>query len=226
MNWPDDYINKVICGDSREIMKGIPDGAVGLVVTDPPYGVGLGTTINGKAKDKGQMKYEDFDDTPEYVRTVCVPIINLCIQKSDRVILTPGNRNVWLYPPPDDSGVWFNPAGTSHGRWGYQLAQPILYYGKDPRAGLGSTASSCWGKNSSVANIKNTLHPCPKPLDFVKWLVHKGSIDVNDIILDPLAGSGTTLVAAKQLGRKYIGIDLSAKYCKIAEDRLRQEELF
>ena len=41
MKWPDDYINKVICGDCLEVMKGIPDGAVDCVVTDPPYGIGI-----------------------------------------------------------------------------------------------------------------------------------------------------------------------------------------
>ena len=41
MNWPDDYINKVICGDCLDVMRSIPDGAVDLVLTDPPYGIGL-----------------------------------------------------------------------------------------------------------------------------------------------------------------------------------------
>ena len=39
LNWPTDYVNRVICGDCLEVMKGIPDGAVDLVVTDPPYGL-------------------------------------------------------------------------------------------------------------------------------------------------------------------------------------------
>ncbi len=47
----------------------------------------------------------------------------------------------------------------------------------------------------------------------------------DDFILDPFAGSGTTLVASKELGRKYIGIDINPDYCEIQVDRLRQEQL-
>ena len=68
-------------------------------------------------------------------------------------------------------------------------------------------------------------HPTQKPLALIKWLVITFS-DKCDIILDPFLGSGTTAVAAKQLGRKYIGIEISEKYCQIARDRLRQEVLF
>jgi DNA modification methylase len=48
----------------------------------------------------------------------------------------------------------------------------------------------------------------------------------SDIILDPFAGSGTTCVAAKQMGRRFIGFEISQEYCAIARKRLRQEELF
>ena len=79
--------------------------------------------------------------------------------------------------------------------------------------------------NSTSGYIDDLGHPCPKPIEVMKWLVSRCSLG-NDIILDPLCGSGTTLVAAKQLGRKFIGIEISEKYCEIARGRLRQEMLF
>jgi len=68
-------------------------------------------------------------------------------------------------------------------------------------------------------------HETVKPISLIGALMEVSS-NPNDLILDPFLGSGTTAVAAKQLGRNYIGIEISEKYCKIAEDRLRQEVLF
>ena len=68
----------------------------------------------------------------------------------------------------------------------------------------------------------NNLHPTEKPVDLIKTLI--GS-NIGDLILDPFLGSGTTAVAAKQLGRNFIGIEISEKYVKIAKERLRQEVL-
>ncbi len=59
----------------------------------------------------------------------------------------------------------------------------------------------------------------------MSFLIQKSS-DKDSIILDPFAGSGTTCVAAKQLGRKYIGIEINPDYIKIAKERLKQGELF
>ena len=73
-------------------------------------------------------------------------------------------------------------------------------------------------------NKERNAHPIIKPLKVMKWCL--SLFPDCDIICDPFAGSGTTLVAAKQLGRKFIGIEIDPGYCKIAEDRLRQEELF
>ena len=64
-----------------------------------------------------------------------------------------------------------------------------------------------------------------KPVDIVSRLI-EASTDSDETILDPFAGSGTTLRAAKDLGRKAIGIEIEEKYCKIAAERLRQEVLF
>ena len=67
-------------------------------------------------------------------------------------------------------------------------------------------------------------HPTQKPVGLMEWCIKKAAGD--GVILDPYCGSGTTLVAAKRLGRKAIGIEISEKYCWIAIDRLRQRELF
>lgn len=67
-------------------------------------------------------------------------------------------------------------------------------------------------------------HPCPKPEPLMVELVALFT-DAGETILDPFMGSGTTLVAAKRLGRKAIGIEREEKYCEIAVKRLRQEAL-
>jgi site-specific DNA-methyltransferase (adenine-specific) len=68
------------------------------------------------------------------------------------------------------------------------------------------------------------LHPTQKPQKLMEYMVETYS-QANDLILDFAMGSGTTLVAAKQLGRKAIGIEIEEKYVKIAIERLRQEVL-
>jgi site-specific DNA-methyltransferase (adenine-specific) len=66
------------------------------------------------------------------------------------------------------------------------------------------------------------VHPTQKPLVLMRWLIE---LTVAETILDPYMGSGTTLRAAKDLGRKAIGIEIEERYCEIAANRLRQEVL-
>jgi len=70
-----------------------------------------------------------------------------------------------------------------------------------------------------ISGNDNTAHPTTKPLALMKILI-KSASRVGDLVLDPMCGSGTTAVAAKQLGRRFIGIEINPDYCKIAKDRL------
>lgn len=213
-------------GDCLEILPTL--GKVDAVITDPPYGISLGKTANGNARTRQRGAYSAFEDTPEYIQSVCVPAIQQCIGRFGRVIATTGQRHAWKYPEPDDIGCWFNPAGSSASKWGWLTSHIILYWGKDPRAGGSITANSVTGVGPT-AEDRLFDHPCPKPLSFMRWMVGKGTLD-GQSVCDPFMGSGTTGVACMILGRPFCGIELEEKYFDIACERMenvqRQERMF
>ena len=204
-------------GDSLKILETID--RVDLVLTDPPYGVGGGSGTIGNQR-KGRHAYKIFIDSKENIERLVVPIFRLALSKADRAIITPGPIMLTSYPAPDSFGVFYQPATAGMQRWGRADSQPIFYYGKDPRAGKTIQPSS-W--TLTEAPEKNG-HPCPKPIKAWSRLLEKGSL-AGETVLDPFMGSGTTLRAAKDLGRKAIGIELEEKYCEIAAKRMAQEVL-
>jgi hypothetical protein len=161
-----------------------------------------------------------FDDTRENVREIVIPIIARAIAHADCVVMTPGLAAMFDYPEPRAVGWIYYPSGANSGPWGFVCGQPIFYYGKDPYLAkqLGRLPN-CFASTESAGDSE---HPCPKPIGQMKWLVNRASLD-GDIILDPFMGSGTTLRAAKDLGRKAIGIEIEERYCEIAAKRMAQE---
>ena len=206
--------------DCRDILPHID--RIDLVLTDPPYGIDGARGGGNRARGKGKYEPDGWSDTPEYISEVCVPVISECIQKADRVILTPGKRHMRQYPDPQDIGCFWMPAAVGFSPWGVTTFQPILYYGKDPRSGRGQTPN---GK--ALTEPAGAIdHPCAKPINAWKWLLAKGSVDDGDLVFDPFMGSGTTLRAAKDLGKRAIGVEIEERYCEIAASRLQQEVLF
>ena len=214
------YENKDITiwhGDCREILPLI-DSNIDLLFTDPPYGIDGGRGTNSK---RGKGKYESglWEDTPEYIKDIVVPFVSDLIINTNRAVITPGKRHMFFYPSPSDIGCFWTPAAIGRGPWGFNSFNPILYYGRDPRAGLGS-----WPSGKLVVEAPETKeHPCSKPLNAWQWLLAKSCVDTSEIILDPFMGSGTTLRAAKNLGMKAIGIEIEERFCEIAVTRLGQE---
>jgi len=127
----------IYLGDCRDILPRLPK--VDLVLTDPPYGIDGARGNGNRARGKAKYIKTGWEDTPEYIAEVCVPVIASLVASVGRVILTPGNRYLHLYPmPPADIGCFWTPAGTGYGPWGTILFHSILYYGRDPRAGTGA----------------------------------------------------------------------------------------
>ena len=206
------------CGDCREILPTL--GPVDAVVTDPPYGVNFAGSATRHSLRSGQG-YASYEDTPDNVRDVIVPVIEECIKIAKAVVVTPGIPNARSYPQPHGEGVIWYPSGANRGPWGFVTHQPIYYYGKCPRLAHGQ-GSHPTGFQSTEAAEENG-HPCPKPILQMTWLVNRGS-QYGDTVLDPFMGSGTTGVACARLGRKFIGIEIEEKYFSIACRRIEQAQ--
>ena len=202
-------LNKIYCGDCLELMKELPDGCVDLVFADFPYG--------------NNTNYGLYQDTQENLVKLISKVIPELLRIGKVVAVTVGTMNLFHYPPPTWTLAWFVPAGTGYGKWGFCCWQPILVYGVDPylKNRLGSRPDAFVYTETSFKGG----HPCSKPLKVMEWIIQRCSVNPNDIILDPFAGSGTTLVAAKELRRQFIGIDIEQKYVDIARERLKQEVL-
>ncbi len=213
-------------GDCREVLPSL--GSFGATITDPPYGINGGRGGTSRARGRGNYEgtFSVDDDTPEFIRTVVVPVIEMAREKSTAVILTPGNKNFCLYPQPDSFGCMYQPQGTGAQRWGWCDSQPIFYYGRSPVQG--KFLEMCSFRVTQADGCDNG-HPCPKPLSFMTKLVAKGTV-AGDSVLDPFMGSGTTGVAAVQLGRSFVGIEVNDEYFDIACERIenaqRQNRMF
>ena len=218
LNWPDDFVNKVICGDCLEVMKGMPDQCVDLVLTDPPYGINGGR--GGGSKARGRGNYSGiFQDTREYIRDMVIGALKDCFRISRATIITPGSKNLDLYPQYDSFGCFYQPAAMGFQRWGMMDAQPILFYGEYYLQGIKPMPCSF----ILTEKPSCTEHPCSKPINaWIKLL--ERSCPKESIIFDPFLGSGTTAVAAIQTGRRFIGIEIDPGYCEIARRRIAQAQ--
>ena len=184
-------------GDCREILPEI--GKVDLVLTDPPYG--LNFKMNGGTWG---IKY-GHSDMAKWDYVVSQETIELILNKGITAIVWGANH--YVVPASRCWLVWEKPFMPT-------LSDCELAY----------TNIDAPAKSYNHNRESSKYHPTEKPLLLMKWC-----IDIADkhhiagTILDPFMGSGTTLVAAKQLGRRAIGIELEEKYCEIAAKRLGQE---
>lgn len=237
MTYPEDFIGKIINGDCLEVMKQMPDKCVDLVLTDPPYqfksqnslvGGGFMDFENKKhltnINESFGIEYNPLDFLNECKR-ICKVFNgyfftnkNLLKNYIDFAEMNEFNWELLIWSKP-------NPIPTMQGH--YLFDKEYIIFIRDQ----GATFNSDLGYQKYFTIIKHKIgdnnefaHPTQKPLDLVLNAI-KISSNENDVILDAYAGSGSFLKASQELKRRFIGIDISEKYCKIAEDRLKQQVL-
>jgi DNA modification methylase len=198
-------------GDCKQILPMLEP--VDLVLTDPPYGIG---EARGKNKSRGLLADpKDYgcaawDDAPPSRW-----MFDWLMEMSSHQIIFGGNffglpaSSCWLVWDKEINGdfadcelAWTNlrkAVRRLKWRWNGMLQE-------------------------NMAKKEYREHPTQKPLEVMKWAIEQAPPNCMTI-LDPFCGSGTTLRAAKDLGRKAIGIEIEEKYCEIAANRLRQEVL-
>jgi DNA modification methylase len=245
---PTDFENKIICGDSVEILKKLPDNCVDLVFTSPPYNFGL-----DYENHKDGTKWEDYFDKLFKIFSECIRvvkyggriIINVQPLYSDYIpihhIISKffmENKMIWR-----NEILWEkNNYNCKYTAWG-SFKSPSSPYMKYTWEFLevfskGDLKKNSEGKEADITNdefkewvlakwniapernMKEFGHPAMFPEKLVERVLKLFSFK-GDLILDPFNGIGTTTKVAKVTNRRYVGIDISEEYCKKAERRLR-----
>ncbi|HYF35132.1 MAG TPA: DNA methyltransferase [Prosthecobacter sp.] len=205
---------EIYCGESGELLPSLIHRA-NCFATDPPWGINGGR--GGRARFRKGDYRSDWPDTPEYISSVCIPVVRQLIDAGLPGAVTPGHRCYGIYPQAVSMGCFWQPCAVGFEPWGQCVMQPILYYGKDPRAGKGQSPTG----RQVTEHPPKIGHPCPKPQKAWNWLVRKVGLP-GWTIIDPFGGGGATAVAAQGLGMGAILIDREERYCETAANRLSQ----
>lgn len=214
--YQDDLVT-LFLGDCREITAWL---TADVLATDPPYGIAWRTNGGGGAGHTRGRKHQGIagdDDTTVRDTAIAVwgPTKPALVFGSFRAPAPGGVVETLVYRKPTDSGV----LGT---RTGFRRdVEPVYLLGAWPKRP--TQWSALIEARGGICNaIMRTGHPHTKPLDVMEQLIDACPPGV---IADPFAGSGSTLVAARNLGRHAIGVELEERYCETVARRLAQGAL-
>lgn len=215
----------VVCGDCLEIMPLMPDGCVDAVITDPPWGAN--TACNAQRFTRKASPWWSQVDTSKIVAHPDIvgddkefdpaPFI------STKAILWGANWYARRLPISGGWFIWDKRQGAEElAEKGWPLGEAELAWTNV----RGSTRvfRNLWSGLLRSEEKGQFFHPTQKPIRLMQWCIEQAKLDGHATILDPFCGSGTTCVAAKKLGRRWIGIEIDEKYCRIARNRVRNTE--
>jgi len=198
-------INSIICADCYDVLKQLPDKSVDLVLTDPPYGIGVSKSSEIGYKGFNVFAPKQWDSSapsPEFFEEIKRISKNQIIWGGNYFGL-PASR-CWL--------VW----DKGNGFYGRSYAEvEMAYTSFDSNAKIFKRDPLCNG------DYRFKVHPTQKPVPLFKWCLTNYS-NPGDLVLDPMCGSGTTALACHALGRRYICIEKESDYVEAARNRLLQ----
>ena len=226
--YQDDHVT-LYHGDCRDVLAGMPNQSVDAVITDPPY---TERTHKQAKSNKGKghgTRQIDFVAISDGDLDVIVAEMGRVTRRW--VVASLDYRHAVKYdaaPPPGlrvpRIGVWVktNPMPSISADRPAQGWEAIAYMHRDD-------VKPAWNGGGKHGNYvlgteKGQGHPTAKPIVMVQDFVRRFT-NYGDTILDPFAGSGTTLRAAVNEGRKAIGVELDERYCEVIAKRLDQYSL-
>ena len=215
LEYPKDFINKIICGDCFEIMKKIPDKSIDLILTDPPYGIayqrkGEPAMIGDYGNVLGLVLPEFYRVLKDKGAVYIFTSFKLLADWLHRFQSYFKMHNLLIWDKQRNSGLQM---GANYG-----FRYEMIFYGSK---GLHKLNDFC-DDVLVFKKVRKRQIPTQKPIPLIEKLI-KMSSNENDLILDPFLGSGTTAVAAKKLKRNFIGIEINPEYCKIAKERIKNQ---
>lgn len=225
------FLNNITLGDSYKLIKQIPDSSVDLIYTDIPYDISytgggcLQKNVKKAVKDMNRnketlLKGIDYTILDELCRIMKRINIYIWCSKSQmhelmKYFIDKKKCNFNILCWCKDNPV---PFGSSP--FLSDIEYCLAFYETGIKFNQG-----CQNKHKyfiSHINYKDKQkfkHPTIKPIEFVKKQILNSTVE-NEIVFDPFSGSGTTCVAAKELNRQFIGIEIDPEYYKISIDRL------
>ncbi len=208
-------------GDCREVTAWLE---ADVLVTDPPYGIGWKIPTLAPSEHRGSYGSKAhagiLNDADTGARD---EVLTLWTPRPAAVFGSPnmhsprGVKQTLVWQKPSTCGVMGTVAGFRRD-W-----EAIHLLGNFP-ASTPTASSVIRSSGNHISYIQDGMgHPHSKPVSVLELLMHRMPPGV---VADPFAGSGSTLLAAKNLGRKAIGVELEERYCEIAAKRLTQDTLF
>lgn len=211
--YTDDFVT-LFHAKAEEVLPTLEPSDVALVLTDPPYGVGERTDRRSKGRSHSAVSY-DFQPVYGDDR----PFDPSHLFRFSRLVLFGANHFAQMLPPSPSWIVWDKRAGgTPDDNADCEMAWTNI-------GGPARLYTHLWrGMIKASERTERRTHPTQKPVALMARIIETYT-NPGDLILDPYAGSGAVLVAAKQLGRRAIGCEIEVQYCKAAALRLAQESM-